>query len=211
MASASHRGSGFTLVELMVTLAVIVILSMLALPSFSSFLRRSAVRGATEQAMSFWNQARFEAAKRNQMVKVGVYTSGSNFCLGAATTTNSADSTPCNCLDVSPSTNVCDVATFPAPDASLGTQSEWRKVTFVTVSGTTPTLGGTDQKVAVIEPKRGALAVSSQAGVLTFAGPAASKTYRVNLWIDSFGKALLCESNSATDKMADYNNRTCAP
>lgn len=208
MASASRQILGFTLIELMVTLAVILILAMLALPSFNSFQQRSTLRGSTEQVMSFWNQARFEAAKRNQMVKVGVKTSGVNFCLGAATTSDPSDTTPCDCFTA----NACDVAGFPAPPSSaFDTQSAWRGVTFVTAAGTTPTLGGTDQAVAVIEPKRASLAAPGEAGVLTFLGPAGSKSYRLNLFIDDFGKAVLCESNLTVDSMSDYSKRRCNP
>ena len=192
----------------MITLAVLVILTLLALPSFNSFQQRSVLRGSAEQVMSFWNQARFEAAKRNQMVKVGIKTSGANFCLGAATTTNASDTTPCNCFNA----GACDVSGFPAPPVTaFDTQSEWRGVTFVTTSGITPTLGGANQAVAVIEPKRASLAAPGEAGVLTFLGPPGSKSYRLNLFIDDFGKALLCESNLAVDRMSDYTSRRCDP
>lgn len=211
MASVSRRIFGFTLIELMVTLAVFAILTLLAVPSFVSFRQRSALRGATEQVQSFWNQARFEAAKRNQMVKVGVKQNAGNFCLGAATTTLKTDTTPCDCLSVAPTTDICDVAIFPAPDASFSGQSEWRGATFVVVSGTTPTLGGANNSVAVIEPKRAGLATPAQSGTLTFAGPSGQKAYKVNLNIDQLGRAQLCESSSAVDKMSDYANRSCSP
>lgn len=211
MALRARPFQGFTLIELMVTLSVLLILTLLALPSFISFRQRAAVRGSTEQVQSFWNQARFEAAKRNQMVKVGVQQSGANFCLGAATTTNQNDTTPCDCLAVAPTTNICDVASFPAADATFASQSEWRNVTFVVASGTTPSLGGLNNSVAVIEPKRTALTVSTQAGALTFAGPTGGKSYRVNMLVDRFGRAALCESNLAVDKMSDYTTRRCDP
>src|SRR5436190_5096275 len=63
-----YRVRGFTLIELMITLAVIVVLLLIAVPSFQSFRQRAALRGGAEQAMSLWQQARFEAAKRNSYV-----------------------------------------------------------------------------------------------------------------------------------------------
>jgi prepilin-type N-terminal cleavage/methylation domain-containing protein len=204
MASAPHRVFGFTLIELMVTVAVIVILMLLALPSFSAFRQRSALRGASEQTLSFWNQARFEAAKRNQMVKVGVTTSSAGFCLGAATTTDPADTTPCDCFG----TSECDVAVFPGDPTN--NQSQWGGVTYDEVSGTTPTLGGGDA-VAVIEPKRASLATPSQAGVITLNGPPGPYGYKLNLNIDQLGRAVLCESTSATHHMSDYTTRQCDP
>lgn len=202
MPSSSRRIRGFTLIELMITLAVIVVIMLLALPSFASFQHRSALRGSSEQALGFWNQARFEAAKRNQMVKVGVKVSGSQFCLGATTTTvdDPDNDEPCNCFTV----GACNVTIFPADPAN--NQAEWRGVT---VSGT-PTLG-TNTGVAVIEPKRTALTATTMAGAISFAGPIGRRNYRVNLLVDRFGRAVLCGSNSAPDTMSDYTNRKCGP
>jgi prepilin-type N-terminal cleavage/methylation domain-containing protein len=203
----TRRTRGFTLIELMVTVAVVVILGMLALPSMIAFRERATLRAGTEQVVSFWNQARFEAAKRNQMVKVSVKTNGGAFCLGATTTTDPADETICDCFTA----NACNVAAFPAPAASNATQNEWNGMTFVVVNGTTPTLGGADKKVAVIEPKRGGLTEASDAGALTFGDPPGGKNYKLNMRVDAFGRALLCESTQATDHMSDYINRSCGP
>lgn len=199
MTSTPFRPLGFTLIELMVTLAVIVVLSMLALPSFRSFQQRSALRGTSEEVLGFWNQARFEAAKRNELVKVGVERGSTGFCMGAATTQDPADNVPCSCLTGTD----CNVAVFPK------SQDEWRQVTFREVTGT-PTLGS-GSGVAVIEPKRGALAASDQAGVLSFQGPPGGNLYRVNLNVDAFGRGILCESTSASATMSDYSTRRCAP
>lgn len=205
MPFAIRRIHGFTLIELMVTVAVITVIGILALPSFSSFRQRAALRAGSEQVVSFWNQARFEAAKRNQMVKVGVNVSGANFCLGAATTTDTADNTPCDCFTA----NACDVAGYPAPGAA--NQAEWKGVTFLVDAGVTPSLGGVDNRVAVIEPKRGGLTEAGDVGALTFVGPNGSKDYKLNFIVDQFGRANLCESNLAADNMSDYNGRECDP
>lgn len=197
MASASRRIRGFTLIELGITVTVIVVLMLLALPSFSSFRQRSALRGATEQALGFWNQARLEAAKRNELVKVGVSGSANDFCLGATTTTidDLNNNVPCDCATA----GACDVATFPA------NQEEWGGVTLLG----TPTLGE-DTGVAVIEPKRTALIDPDMAGTISFAGPSGPKDYRVNLRVDRLGRVSLCQSTSAPDEMSDYANRECA-
>src|SRR5688572_17100840 len=95
MTRSSHRQSGFTLIELMVTLAVLFILVSMAVPSFSGMRQRAAIRGAADQTLSFWNEARFEAVKRNKLVKFGVATGpGGAFCLGAATTNDETDAVP---------------------------------------------------------------------------------------------------------------------
>ena len=197
---------GFTIIELMVTVAVIIVLMLIAQPSFEGLRQRAALRGAGEHLISFWNQARLEAAKRNSMIKVGVVQSsgGSTFCLGAATTTDPTDTVPCDCTSASPSSDVCDIARVP------GDQSEWR---LVTLSGIT--LGGgsdlTDIEAVVIEPKRTNLVVPGDAGTISLTGPNGQFDYRLNLAVDRFGKAQLCESTAATDHLSDYATRQCDP
>lgn len=196
MAGFRNTPRGFTLVEMMVTLAVVAILLVIATPSFIALRQRAALAGAGEQVLGLWNQARLEAAKRNSLVKVGVYSSGSNFCIGVTTTTNPADSTACNCT----SAGACNVAVFPAE------QSEWRGVSL---SGT-PTLGG-NTGVVVIDPKRTALTESGDSGAISLAGPSGQYAYKLNFLADQFGRGVLCESNSATHKMPAYATRRCNP
>lgn len=198
MKSTGVRPRGVTLIELMVSLAVLAIVLAVAVPSFADFRQRSALRGAADQAASLWSQARFEAAKRNSLVKVGFVTSGTNYCIGVATTTNTADSTACDCLTA----GACNVAAWPSD------QGEWRGVT---ISGT-PTLGA-NTGVVVIEPKRTSLTELGDAGVVQFAGPPGRQSYRLNLRVDRFGRVLLCESNSVatTGKLPEYSTRRCAP
>jgi len=194
----ARRSRGFTLIELMATVLVALVLLMIALPSFHTFRQRSALRGSAEQAVSFWNQARFEAAKRNSYVKVGYVTSGSNYCMGAATTDDPTDHTACDCTTA----GACNVAQWPS------SQSEWNGVS---ISGT-PTLGPTGNKgVTVIEPKRTSLQDSSDAGAISFAGPSGGYAYKLNVLVDRFGRAKTCESTTAAAHMSDYNTRQCDP
>jgi prepilin-type N-terminal cleavage/methylation domain-containing protein len=195
-----RRASGFTLIELMVTLTVVFVLALIAIPSFLAVRQRAALRGAGDQALSLWNQARFEAAKRNTMVKVGVHVDGTAFCLGAATTTNASDTTPCDCSSAAPTTNVCDVARFP------DSQDEWRGVTL---SGT-PTLGN-NNGVAVIDPRLTSLSDSTAVGTVTMAAPPGRISYKLNLHVDALGRAVLCESTADTNPMSDYSDRRCSP
>jgi len=200
MAAFPKRVLGFTLIELMVTVAVIITLLVLALPSFFSMRQRAALRGAAEETASLWSQARFEAAKRNEMVKFGVFTSGTDYCIGAAITDDADDEDPCDCFDAT----ACDVAKFPSD------QGEWRSVTL---SGT-PTLGngvGANKAVVVLDPKRSALTESADAGGITFNGPPGGSSYSLSLLIDQFGRGVLCEPSATSDKLSDFSTRQCNP
>jgi len=211
MAGGTRFAKGFTLIELAVTLTVALVLAMLAFPSFEGMRQRAATRGAANQLLSFWSQARLEAVKRNAMVKVGVVqtNSGAQFCLGAATTTDSADTTPCDCTVAAPAdaATTCDVARFPADMGA--SQSEWNRVTLSGV-----TLGGgtliTAIQPAVIEPKRATLTVSADDGTITVLGPPGNFSYKMNLSVDKFGRALICQSTASTHNLPDYADKKCA-
>ncbi|HYD97327.1 MAG TPA: GspH/FimT family pseudopilin [Noviherbaspirillum sp.] len=62
------RGGGFSVVELLIVVAIVAILSGLAAPSFSSILTNSRVRTGAEGILSGLQLARAEAIRRNTNV-----------------------------------------------------------------------------------------------------------------------------------------------
>lgn len=65
-----QRIHGFTLVELMVTVAVVAILSTIAVPSFQSVIQNNRASSVTNQIVTALNLARSEAVRRGQPVSV---------------------------------------------------------------------------------------------------------------------------------------------
>src|SRR5262245_43844418 len=59
---------GFTLIELMVAIAIAALLIFLAAPSFVTFLRNSEVRSTSEAIINGLRAAKSEAARQNQRV-----------------------------------------------------------------------------------------------------------------------------------------------
>jgi len=62
--------SGFTILELVVSLAIAAILAAIALPSFAEFIDDQRLRGVATELVSDLNFARGEAIKRNARVLV---------------------------------------------------------------------------------------------------------------------------------------------
>jgi type IV fimbrial biogenesis protein FimT len=74
---------GFTLIELMVTLAVLAVLLAAAVPSFADFFDKYRLRGAADAVVSMVSNARAESVKSDQDVNVAFTGSGSAWCVGA--------------------------------------------------------------------------------------------------------------------------------
>ncbi len=89
---AARQNSGFTLVELMVTVAILAILVAIGIPSFQSTLDKRRLTGAAEQLYADLQYARSEAIRQNKSVTVYFSETGT-WCYGMDDDTASA----CNC------------------------------------------------------------------------------------------------------------------
>ena len=73
---AAGEVNGFTLIELMVTLAVLAILAALAAPSFNNLIHSNRLTGAANDLVAAFQVARMEAIRRGESVVICTSTDG---------------------------------------------------------------------------------------------------------------------------------------
>ena len=89
--------SGFSLIELMVTIAIAAILATLAAPSFTRFIDDNAIRGACEELRNSLSLARAEAIRGSRLVHVGPACATPTWSTGWAVFTDTGGTA--NCYD----------------------------------------------------------------------------------------------------------------
>jgi len=90
MNPARHRAQGFTLIELIMVVAILAILAAITAPSMRDFVKAAGVRGASSDFYSALVAARAEAIKRRASVSVAPavgtsWTSGWTVASGGST------------------------------------------------------------------------------------------------------------------------------
>ena len=68
----ANQATGFTLIELMVTIAVLAIMLFIALPNFAVWMQNTQIRTAGEAVLNGMQLARAEAIRRNVSVELGM-------------------------------------------------------------------------------------------------------------------------------------------
>ncbi len=145
-----QTSKGFSLIELMVVLAIVVILSLIAPPSYQRQLDNYKVRKAGEDLVSLISNARSSAVKLHRQVNVS-FTNGASWCAGAKSAVAptagaiAASAIACNCATTNASACLVDTEQLAIPIAkhpgvSMGTGAT--ALVFDGVTGATVGLAG---------------------------------------------------------------------
>jgi type IV fimbrial biogenesis protein FimT len=124
---------GFTLLELMIAVAILALLAALAAPSLSDFFDRNRVRAAADDVSSLISHARAEAVKNDLPVRISMVGSGTAWCVGANAATpptggaKAGNAAACDCTQ----TTQCMVAGI----RQVVTSTDYRDVAIGTLPG----------------------------------------------------------------------------
>ncbi|MFQ2921599.1 GspH/FimT family pseudopilin [Aeromonas allosaccharophila] len=137
MDSTEGRSAGFTLIELMVALALVALLLTVALPSYQSLRQEQMVKAATMAVYTDVMLLKSEAIKRNSSLSLIVFNSGaSNWCYriaidGVGSCNGCSDT--CSSLDGRKGADASEFA-----GVNLTTSYSGGKLTFSPRRGTLP-------------------------------------------------------------------------
>ena len=177
----SGRG-GYTIIELMVTIAIAAIFMVLAAPMFVEVRERAVVRGAASDLVEAVAQAKLEAAKRNDFVTVSVRGSDNAWCIGVQ-----SGLTGCDCTAATACT-VAQVKTNELKGARLLSAADF---------------GGTPASDFTIDPRLSMLKGLTGGGVLVVRSPSALD-YRLQFSVTTTGQTQICQPSGGAHKLADY-------
>lgn len=199
------KQGGFTLIELMVTLVVMVILAIIAVPNFADYMQKARVRGVADNVTNLLARARAAAVKTNMPISVLAKGSGTAWCIGArqpaepsAWALRPSTAASCAC-DTAPGT--CQVENesllVASTDLNDGQRPSLSVVDFD--FSYTPKLGGVSDNGA---PAKAFLA--DAASNLQITSP--NGRYVVNVVVTPLGQSYVCVPS---DKPPFFGYRSC--
>jgi len=174
------KQKGFTLIEIMIVVAVLAIIATIAVPGMGNLLQSNKLRGATGQFFADIQFARSESIKQNSNISISVTSNGSTtWCYGLS------NNSGCDCTITSPAAaGACAITQSGTKVLKVGQSSE-----FTGILLTSPT--GTSQTVATFDPVRG---IATASGSIILQSANNSETH---VDISALGKISNCSPAGA--------------
>jgi len=183
---------GFTLIELMVVIAVGAIITMFALPSYRMLIEKRQVTSGAEQIGAFLSSAQMESVKHSQFVAVKYQPTVTGWCMGMRADDNV--SVTCDC---SPETDVNDPLACVVDGAFRIFNSSSLNYPEVLRSAN---VGGND-KTIVYDSVRG-LIQNSETVKLELVSD--GDNYALDVEVSVTGRVKICSNKSANKDVPGY-------
>jgi prepilin-type N-terminal cleavage/methylation domain-containing protein len=207
---STHRG--FTLIELMVVIAIVAIITSFALPSYRTLLEKRQVTSGAHQISAFLSSAKMEAVKRNEKVAISTFVDANEWCMGyvAYDANEVDDDAACDCkLTIPTAAGACAVDDFGDGTMVLrvlrNTQPDnWPSPDLVNkpdhlnkpVEITSIDLGGGDN-VVIFDPIRGMLVADDTVAMpLEMKMLSKQEAYGLNVQLTVTGRVTVCSDTS---------------
>jgi len=195
------NGKGLTLVELLVTVAVVAIITTLALPSYRALIEKRYVTSGAQQLAAFVSSAQLEAVKRNENVALDYFHNGDAdapaWCVGVEAVGVSRNLNPADCdCSVNPSECTLDGVT----PRYLAQDSFERGDTLVAVVG---------DGDFVIDRVRGLMAEVDDEVTFQFLSQP-GHLYALNVVVGPTGRVRICSDSDRAERPVPGFSPCCA-
>lgn len=194
---------GFSLIELMIGLAIVALVLMVALPSFTIFLQNAQIRNAAESTLSGLNLARTEAVRRNTLVRFQFMSDLTAACAPSTTSlawvVSQAD--PTGACDAAPS----DTVAPQIIQTRSGTEGT-KNVAIAVTGGSTAVFNGLGrlQSAGITQ-----IDISNSTGVCQHVDPVNGKMRCLRIVVSSGGQARMCDPKVAVPVPPAIDPRAC--
>ncbi|MDA8109386.1 MAG: GspH/FimT family pseudopilin [Betaproteobacteria bacterium] len=190
---------GFTLVELLIGLAIVALMLFLGVPAFTTFLQNTQIRNAAETTLQGLDLARAEAVRLNQPVRFQFVSNFTSGCTLSATSlswiVSLADPTGA-CNAKAWGDNVTNTSLSPAPSAPFIIEAKSAKegsanVALATTGGSTLVFSGLGRLVSA-----GITQIdftNPAGGTCTYADPTNGKMRCLRIQVSTSGQAKMCD------------------
>lgn len=182
---------GFTLIELMLVIAVVAIITSFALPSYRTLMEKRQVTSGAEQLGAFLSVVQLEAVKRNQFVGVKYSrTDSDSWCVGMVVVADPSTNTPCDCTAAVSAADACKI------DGQL------RVFTGANLNFPGVLNGTSGDGAFVFDPVRGLMVDHTDNAVLELLSEDA--TFALNVQVSATGRVKICNDVSAATNVPGF-------
>ena len=189
----------------MIVVAVVAIITSLALPSYRTLIEKRNVTSGAQQIAAFFSAAKMEAIKRNEMI--AIYTDADNSCMGFFSYDADAGTprTNCDCTLSDPTLdNACAIDEFQvgAGGAEMALHTLNANLLNKPINITEITIAGrADDDLVIFDPIRGMLVFDPAVVPMPLELKMLSnhETYALNVQLTAAGRVTVCSDMTVAD------------